>query len=70
MFFGLVLIGIGGIFLLENMGVITGDVWKYIWPILIIILGLSILFKPWRRKSFGWGKWRSRQSDGKKEKDQ
>lgn len=57
MFFGLVLVIIGGILLLESLGVITGDAWKYIWPALIILLGLSILFKPLRGKLFGGGKW-------------
>lgn len=57
MFFGLVLVIVGGILLLESMGVITGDAWKYIWPALIILLGLSILFKPFRNKMFYSSKW-------------
>jgi len=57
MFFGLVLVIVGGILLLESMGVITGDAWRYIWPILIILLGLSILFKPFRSKLFRGNKW-------------
>lgn len=65
MFFGLVLITIGIIFLLENMGVITGDAWKYIWPCLIILLGLSILIKPWRGRLFSWPKIHSESKEDK-----
>lgn len=54
MFFGLVLVIIGVVFLLQSTGVLTGDAWKYIWPSLIIFFGLSILFKPARKKFF-WG---------------
>ena len=69
MFFGLFLIIIGVIFLLENIGVITGDVWKYIWPSLIILLGFSVLIKPSRGKFFGWGKWQRRDDETKNEEN-
>lgn len=54
MFFGLIIVLIGVVFLLQNLGVITGDAWNYIWPVIIILIGLSMLFKPWRRKFFCW----------------
>ncbi len=38
--FGLVLIGI--LLLLNNLGIIKGDAWDYIWPMVIILLGLSM----------------------------
>ena len=44
--FGLVLIAVGGFFLLDNLDVISGGVWMYFWPLLIIAAGLWIIFNP------------------------
>jgi len=46
----LVLILIGILFLLKNLGIITGSIWSILWPLLVIILGLSLLArkKRWR----------------------
>lgn len=41
--FGLVLVGV--LLLLNNLGILKADAWGYIWPLAIIIVGLSILFK-------------------------
>jgi len=30
--------------LLKNLGTITGDVWNYIWPLIVIIIGLRVIF--------------------------
>ena len=49
MFFGLIIIIVGLVFLLKNLGLIGGDIWPIIWPCLVIALGLSILFKRKRR---------------------
>lgn len=40
--FGLVLVGV--LLLLNNLGILKGDSWGYIWPAAIILIGLSILF--------------------------
>ncbi len=48
LFFPLLLIAIGVIFLLYNMGVISGDAWSVVWqfwPILLIVIGLDNIFK-------------------------
>lgn len=45
MFFGLAIITIGIVFLLNSLGIIPGDAWNIIWPCLLIIIGLSILAK-------------------------
>lgn len=45
MFIPLILIIIGAVFLLQNLGIITSDIWEIIWPSLIIVLGLSMLSK-------------------------
>ena len=47
-FFPLVLIILGVIFLLNNIGVLTGDVWNTIlqlWPVLLIALGLDTILR-------------------------
>jgi len=46
MFFGLLLIVVGIAFLLENLGLVSGNVWNIIWPLVIILFGISILLKP------------------------
>jgi hypothetical protein len=41
-----ILIGIGGIFLLNNLGVLDGNVWVpllRLWPLLLILIGIEIL---------------------------
>jgi hypothetical protein len=46
LFWPIILIGVGVIFLLNNLGVITGSPWEVIWrlwPVLLIALGLEIL---------------------------
>src|SRR3972149_730312 len=46
LFWPIVLIGAGVIFLLNNTGVITGNPWPVIlnlWPVLLIVAGLDIL---------------------------
>lgn len=65
MFFALAIIIIGVILLLENLGVITGNIWGWVWPSLIILFGLSMFFKPWGKK-IGWqyGPKPPRRSDG------
>jgi hypothetical protein len=45
MFIGFVILALGVLFLLKNLGVIYGDIWDYLWPAAIIALGISIIFK-------------------------
>ena len=42
---GIIMGGIGTVFLLRNLGYIYGDVWSYLWPGILIAVGLSILVK-------------------------
>lgn len=58
--FGLILILLGVVFLLKNLGIITGDVWNIIWPSILIIFGLYLLIRiPMRRKHFkDWSGWK------------
>ena len=45
MWIGFFLIGIGILILLNNMGWIRGDIWGYVWPLFLILLGLSMILK-------------------------
>jgi len=67
MFIGLVLLAIGVVALLAKLGVISGSVWGYFWPIVLIALGLSFLFGRFthrRRMWCGWC-WPPRDDEGK-----
>jgi len=55
MLIGLVLIAVGIIALLVKLGVLTGSVWSYTWPVILIILGLAFL---WGRRSWHARSWR------------
>lgn len=60
-FWGLVLIGIGSIFLLDNMGVIQVEFWTIAGPLFFILLGIWILIGPiinrgqMEKASIPWG---------------
>jgi hypothetical protein len=43
LFWGMILIVIGGVFLLSNLGIFTVAAWSLIWPILVITMGLWLL---------------------------
>jgi len=46
MFVGLMVLLVGIVFLLQNLGYISGNVWGIIWPAIIIIVGLSMIMRP------------------------
>ncbi|MDD5045426.1 MAG: DUF5668 domain-containing protein [Candidatus Omnitrophica bacterium] len=54
MWFGITLIVIGAVLLLQNLGIITAASWDIIWPVLVVLLGISILAKSvcWRGKTY------------------
>ena len=43
MFWGIVLLIVGGLFLLQNMGLLAVNVWNLVWPIFLILLGAWFL---------------------------
>jgi len=57
MVFGLILVDIGIIALLEKLNVINGNVWNYTWPVILVIIGLSIVFGRFRRRRWMWWGW-------------
>lgn len=44
LFWGAVLVILGGLFLLSNLGIITVDVWGIIWPVALILFGMWLLW--------------------------
>lgn len=43
MFIGLLLVILGGLFLFQSLGYISGDVWSKFWPVILIAVGLSMV---------------------------
>ena len=60
-FFGSLLILLGGFWLLSNLGIISAEFWEVFWPAVIILLGLKMLFGPHK-----WRKFWSQIEEGKK----
>jgi len=52
---GLVIGGIGTYFLLSNLGIIYGNIWQYLWPLIFIALGASMLIKHMDGGQPTWG---------------
>lgn len=46
LFWGLALILLGTLFLLQTLGVLAWSVWTYFWPLVLILLGAWILLRP------------------------
>jgi hypothetical protein len=49
MFIGILLILLGILMLLTRLDMIPGGVWDYFWPVIVIALGGSIIFRQKRR---------------------
>ncbi|UCC44482.1 MAG: hypothetical protein JSU65_00710 [Candidatus Zixiibacteriota bacterium] len=45
MFVGVLLLLLGVLMLLDQLGYIYGDYWDYFWPVALIALGASMVFK-------------------------
>jgi len=52
MFFGLVIFALGVIYLLRNLGIITAEFWGIFWPSLLIVFGLTFIYKRHQRKNW------------------
>ncbi len=50
MFIGILILALGVIFLLQNLGYIQGSLWQVIWPLALMALGISILLEKWRER--------------------
>lgn len=52
---GGILFALGAIFTLDNFGVLdAGSIWRY-WPLILIVAGISHVFRPRERGSRTWG---------------
>lgn len=45
MFLGLMILVVGIVFLMQNLGYISGGVWEVLWPSFLIITGLVMIFR-------------------------
>jgi len=73
---GLVLVVLGLVFFMQNTGFIPYDTWNNIWPILVVLIGLALMFtrrgyygmKGWGRigegKMEGWKGWSGKEDHG------
>ena len=56
MVIGLILVAIGVLALLMKLDIISGSLWGYVWPVILIIVGLNFLLG-WRsRRMWMWGR--------------
>ncbi len=44
MYIGFLLIVVGVLFLLKNLGIISGGFWEILWPIVVVFVGIAMLF--------------------------
>jgi hypothetical protein len=51
MWIGLFLVLAGILVLLNNMEILRGEVWDYIWPLFFIMLGASMVIKRLRKEN-------------------
>jgi predicted membrane protein len=42
---GAVIAGLGVLLLLQNLGLIHGDIWRFVWPVILIAVGLGMLIR-------------------------
>lgn len=64
--FGIILVLIGVILLLQNTGVLEPGIWRIVWPLIIIIIGLFLVLRPgeWKNgRHCPWFFWRGRNKD-------
>ncbi|MFH1651642.1 MAG: DUF5668 domain-containing protein [Chloroflexota bacterium] len=54
MFLGVILVVVGLIALLVKLGVLTGSVWNYTWPAILIIIGVFLIVRHRPGSRWGW----------------
>jgi len=45
MFVGFTLFILGLAFLLKNLGILTDITWSFVWPVILMIIGLFLIFR-------------------------
>jgi hypothetical protein len=51
MFIGIFILALGILFLLRNTGVIYGDFWRIVWPLVLVAFGISLIFDRKKKRS-------------------
>jgi hypothetical protein len=69
MVIGLILIAVGIIAILVKTNVVTGSIWDYTWPTILIIIGLSFFLGRFLRSRWWWFSWRPRRWDDRNRPD-
>ena len=41
---------VGGLFLARNLELLDHEIWGYVWPVGLVLLGLHVLTGPWRSR--------------------
>jgi tellurite resistance protein TehA-like permease len=54
MVIGVILVAVGIIALLVQLDVLSGSIWSYTWPAILIIFGLWFILGRFRRRSWRW----------------
>lgn len=49
MIWGIILVVLGGVFLLQNLGLFSGEIWNYFWPIILVVIGAWLIIKDKKR---------------------
>ena len=69
---GLVLIVLGLVFFLQNTGFIPYDTWNNVWPTLLVLIGIALMFtrrgyygmRGWGRMGNGRMEWKGKEDRG------
>jgi len=54
MIIGVILVAVGIIALLVQLDVLSGSIWSYTWPAILIILGVWFILGRFRRRTSRW----------------
>lgn len=49
MWIGIFLVVLGAVILLQHMGIIHGSIWGYVWPVVLIAVGISFISRHSKR---------------------
>ncbi|MHB8103992.1 MAG: LiaI-LiaF-like domain-containing protein, partial [Dehalococcoidales bacterium] len=54
MVFGAIIAAVGVIAILVKTNVLSGSIWDYTWPVVLVIIGLSIILRRFLRSRRWW----------------
>jgi hypothetical protein len=68
MVFGLILIAVGIIAILVKAGVLSGSIWDYTWPTILVIIGLSFFLGRFLGSRWWWFGWHHHRHDWERDR--